>query len=85
MRGRPEGDMATMGQHGSGTTPPSERATACDPPPTPPPKPLPFDCCESGCDRCVFDTYADELAHYQSALAAWRARHPRRDSDAGDS
>lgn len=53
-----------------------------DPPPTHPVKPLPFDCCESGCARCVFDIYDEELAGYQSAMAAWRARHP--DADATD-
>ena len=45
-----------------------------DPPPTPPEKPLAMDCCESGCDRCVFEVYADDLAHYQAALAAWQQR-----------
>lgn len=59
--------------------PPSRRVTAPDPPPSPPSKPLPFDCCESGCDRCVYDIYADELAHYQSALLAWHARNPGND------
>lgn len=72
--------MATIGPTGSASMPPP--ATASDPPPLPPQKPLPFDCCESGCDRCVFDTYADDLAHYQTALSAWRARHPGRDQDA---
>lgn len=42
-----------------------------------------MDCCESGCDRCVYDIYADELTHYQSALAAWRDRHPGHDPAAG--
>jgi hypothetical protein len=46
--------------------------------PVPPEKPLPTDCCESGCDRCVFDIHADELEHYAHALAAWRARHPEK-------
>jgi len=52
-----------------------------DPPPTPPEKPLAFDCCESGCDRCVFDVYAEELAFYEAELAAWRARNPGLDPD----
>ncbi|NZA25632.1 oxidoreductase-like protein [Luteimonas sp. SJ-92] len=47
-----------------------------DPRPQPPQKPLPTDCCESGCEICVYDLYADELALYREALAAWRARHP---------
>lgn len=47
-----------------------------DPRPSPPEKPLPMDCCESGCDRCVFDIHAEELAAYEAALAAWRERNP---------
>lgn len=47
-----------------------------DPRPLPPEPPLPSDCCDSGCDPCVNDTYAEELAHYRQALADWLARHP---------
>ncbi|MCE7031210.1 oxidoreductase-like domain-containing protein [Lysobacter sp. GX 14042] len=49
---------------------------ADDPPPRKPEAPLPSECCESGCDPCVYDTYADELEWYRKALAAWRERHP---------
>ncbi|OWM88855.1 hypothetical protein CDL15_Pgr020809 [Punica granatum] len=34
------------------------------PPPPPPEKPLPDDCCGSGCIRCVWDIYYDELEAY---------------------
>lgn len=47
---------------------------APDPRPSPPEKPLPADCCDGGCDRCVFDIYAEELERYEQQLAAWRAR-----------
>lgn len=47
-----------------------------DPRPQPPEKPLPCDCCESGCDWCVYTVYADELDAYEKELAAWRGRHP---------
>lgn len=47
-----------------------------DPRPQPPEKPLPAECCESGCDPCVYDLYADELNHYRQALAAWQERNP---------
>lgn len=58
-------------------TPPD---TPPDPRPQPPTPPLPGECCESGCERCVLDIYAEELAYYRQALAAWKQRHP----DAGD-
>lgn len=48
--------------------------TTADPRPIAPEKPLPMDCCDSGCDRCVADIYQDELECYQAALAAWEAR-----------
>ncbi|KAI3785320.1 hypothetical protein L1987_44436 [Smallanthus sonchifolius] len=32
--------------------------------PPPPEKPLPGDCCGSGCVRCVWDVYFEELAEY---------------------
>ena len=54
----------------------TDKNTDSDPPPVPPEKPLAMDCCESGCDRCVFDVYAEDLAYYEAALAAWRKRHP---------
>ncbi|KAF0924385.1 hypothetical protein E2562_010060 [Oryza meyeriana var. granulata] len=40
------------------------------PAPQPPEKPLPGDCCGSGCVRCVWDVYYDELDAYNKALAA---------------
>lgn len=44
------------------------------PKPEPPEKPLPQDCCESGCDPCVFDQYAEALDDYKRRLAEWQAR-----------
>ncbi|CAL1389839.1 unnamed protein product [Linum trigynum] len=34
------------------------------PPPPPPEKPEPGDCCGSGCVRCVWDVYYEELEDY---------------------
>jgi hypothetical protein len=47
-----------------------------DPRPQPPERPLPSDCCDSGCAVCVHDLYAEELIAYRQALAAWTLRHP---------
>lgn len=46
-----------------------------DPRPEPPERPLPSDCCGSGCSPCILDLYETELQRYQEALAAWQARH----------
>ena len=54
-----------------------------NPPPTPPEKPLPADCCGGGCTVCVWDAYDDALRHYQDALAAWRARGDAASGPAG--
>jgi hypothetical protein len=54
-----------------------------DPRPLPPEKPLPTDCCGSGCSVCVLDAYQEELDHYQAQLAAWRARHSSTDTGDG--
>lgn len=50
-----------------------------DPRPVPPEKPLPTDCCGSGCPVCVLDAYADALADYQRALEQWLQRNPQAD------
>ena len=52
-----------------------------DPRPQPPEKPLPQDCCDSGCQLCVNDIYAAELEGYRLALALWLRRHPEATRD----
>ena len=47
-----------------------------DPRPVPPEPPLPSDCCDSGCDPCVHDSYSDELQYYRQQLAKWLERNP---------
>ena len=49
------------------------------PPLEPPEKPLPGDCCGSGCVRCVWDVYYEELEAYNKSLALLSA------SDSDDS
>ncbi|MEC9359944.1 MAG: oxidoreductase-like domain-containing protein [Pseudomonadota bacterium] len=50
-----------------------------DPRPEPPEKPLPSDCCGSGCAPCVLEVYEDALERYQQALRIWESRQARRD------
>ena len=47
-----------------------------DPRPIPPEAPLPSDCCDSGCDPCVHDSYTEELQYYRQQLAKWLERNP---------
>ena len=44
--------------------------------PTPPIEPALEDCCQSGCDPCIFDIYQDALERYRVALQEWQARQP---------
>ncbi|GAB3336483.1 oxidoreductase-like domain-containing protein [Bordetella tumulicola] len=46
-----------------------------DPEPIPPIAPEPYECCQSGCDPCIYDLYNDEMDKYREQLRAWRARH----------
>ncbi|MCG7400226.1 MULTISPECIES: oxidoreductase-like domain-containing protein [Caballeronia] len=48
---------------------------ADDPRPTPPERPLPEDCCRSGCNQCVFELYREALERYEADVRAWEARH----------
>lgn len=47
---------------------PQEEAAPPSPPvmEEPPEKPMPGDCCGSGCVRCVWDAYYDELEEYNN-------------------
>jgi hypothetical protein len=49
--------------------------------PQPPRMPEAAECCQSGCDPCVFDRYAEAYEKYALALAAWVAMEekPARD------
>ncbi len=49
-----------------------------DPRPQPPERPGDDECCQSGCDPCVFDFYAEALQRYREELAAWEAREAAR-------
>ena len=38
-------------------------------------RPEPADCCQGGCERCVYDLYEEAMDRYRDALRAWQARH----------
>lgn len=46
-----------------------------DPAPVAPTPPEPGNCCNGGCERCVFELYEEALARYENARRAWEARH----------
>jgi hypothetical protein len=47
-----------------------------DPAPIAPDMPSESECCESGCDRCVWTVYQEHKLDYERRYAAWLARHP---------
>ena len=52
--------------------------------PVPPRAPEAGDCCQSGCERCVYDLYWDALTRYEARLEAWeRARLAASQHDTG--
>ena len=55
----------------------SERCTP-DPRPEPPREPEAGDCCQSGCEPCIYDLYWDALERYERALRDWTLRHQDR-------
>ena len=57
---------------------PEAAANTDDPPPERPRAPEPHECCDSGCDPCVFDLYANAMDDYETALAAWKTRQKLR-------
>ena len=51
--------------------------TPPDPRPTPPRAPDAGECCQSGCEPCVYDIYWEALERYEKALGDWEARHAK--------
>lgn len=45
-----------------------------DPRPVAPREPERWECCQSGCDPCVYDRYWDALSRYETALGEWEQR-----------
>ena len=55
-----------------------------DPPPQPPERPAAGECCDSGCDPCVLDLYAQALECHRIAYQAWQARQAERQPGRAD-
>ena len=47
-----------------------------DPAPVAPDMPSESECCESGCERCVWTVYQESKLEYERLYAAWLERHP---------
>ena len=52
-----------------------------DPRPTPPREPESWECCQSGCDPCVFDRYWEALERYEKALEEWTSRRAQNNGE----
>lgn len=55
---------------------PDESMTS-DLPPQPPEPPLEGECCQRGCEFCVWVFYHEAQRNYESAYAQWRERRGR--------
>lgn len=51
-----------------------------DPKPEPPREPEPTECCQSGCDPCIYDHYWQALERYEARLREWTLRQAARDA-----
>ncbi|OWM66415.1 hypothetical protein CDL15_Pgr013632 [Punica granatum] len=60
-------NVEEAGNKGDGGAEDAATADAVTLPP-PPERPLPGDCCGSGCVRCVWDVYHEELQAYETLL-----------------
>jgi len=43
------------------------------PKPEPPREPEPAECCQSGCDPCVYDRYWDAVEKFEQAMLEWES------------
>ncbi|MDG4594157.1 MAG: oxidoreductase-like domain-containing protein [Candidatus Contendobacter sp.] len=50
-------------------TPPLSPAPVLPPPPKPPQPPVEGECCERGCERCVWVYYHEAMRRYEAAVA----------------
>ncbi|MCC6136573.1 MAG: oxidoreductase-like protein [Gammaproteobacteria bacterium] len=51
------------------------------PPPVPPKPPVPGECCERGCELCMWDYYHQAQHRYEVAYAEWRQQSSGDDAE----
>lgn len=55
-----------------------------DPKPEKPRAPETWECCQSGCEPCVYDRYWEALTNYETALQHWESRQKSPQTDPQD-
>ncbi len=55
-----------------------------DPEPLPPEPPGDNECCESGCERCVWTVHAEAMDAWRAAHAEWKLRELERELQADE-
>lgn len=60
-----------------GDAPISSPEPSPPPPPIPPKPPVEGECCERGCELCMWVYYHEALRRYEAVAAEWRQRYER--------
>jgi len=56
-------------------TSPLSLQSGARPPPIPPKPPVAGECCERGCELCVWVYYQEAVRRYEMTAAEWQRRH----------
>ncbi|GFY80320.1 hypothetical protein Acr_01g0001290 [Actinidia rufa] len=64
--------------------PPETEKVEAEKLPPPPEKPLPGDCCGSGCIRCVWDVYYEELEDYNKLVSESESKSKSKSSSGSE-
>jgi hypothetical protein len=62
----------------------STSRTEADKPPVAPEPPIPGECCERGCEFCVWVVYHEALRKYEKAYAEWDSGRGREAAASAD-